>query len=277
MKKIEIQNHELSYIDVGLGAAVVFVHGTPVSSEEFREVIDKLKNKYRCIAIDHLGFGDSAKPINGDYSLSAHRERLKLFLNKLDVQRFHLVVTDFGGPIALPLAVENWDKVLSLTIMNSWGWLLEETETQLKSTGWLMRSWLMRLMYLYLNFSAKVMIKSAWGTYRPLTKERHEFYMNKFKSPSDRLGAWSFVLALFDKNDLSWHVGKKLSILPQKPTLIIWGLSDKFISQKNLTRWQQMLPHAEVHKIEKAGHFVSEECPEAVGDLLQKFFNKEKI
>ena len=276
MKQVEIENYNLSYLDFGQGVAVVFVHGTPVSSNEFLEVIDKLKNHYRCIAIDHLGFGESAKPKNGDYTLMAHRRRLNLFLDKLGVKKIHLVVTDFGGPIALPFAADNWENILSLTIMNSWGWLLEDTEVQLKRMGWLMRSWLMKQMYIYFNFSARVMIKSAWGKHRPLTKERHDFYINKFKHPDERVGTWGFVQALFDKSDFTWEIGKRLNLLSPKPTQIIWGMSDKFISSANMVRWQQLLPHAEVHKIEKAGHFVSEECPEIVSEKLLKFYNKQK-
>ena len=62
MKSATILGHQLKYRDEGEGSPVVFVHGTPSSSAEFEAVIRQLKGSHRCLALDHLGFGQSAKP-----------------------------------------------------------------------------------------------------------------------------------------------------------------------------------------------------------------------
>lgn len=58
----DINGHKLHYIDEGSGDILLFIHGTPSWSFDFRNVIKSLSKHYRCIAIDHLGFGLSDKP-----------------------------------------------------------------------------------------------------------------------------------------------------------------------------------------------------------------------
>ena len=57
-----INGNKLHYIDEGQGETILYVHGTPSWSFDFRNIIRKLKNEYRCIAVDHIGFGLSSKP-----------------------------------------------------------------------------------------------------------------------------------------------------------------------------------------------------------------------
>src|SRR5262249_58873549 len=92
------------HVDEGAGNAVLFVHGTPTWSFEFRHLITALAPTYRCIAPDHLGFGLSDRPPGVDYSPKAHAERLAAFVDDLRLDRFTLVVHDYGGPIGLPPA-----------------------------------------------------------------------------------------------------------------------------------------------------------------------------
>ncbi len=53
-----LNGHNLHYIDEGHGETILFVHGTPSWSFDFRNVIKILKSSFRCIAIDHIGFGE---------------------------------------------------------------------------------------------------------------------------------------------------------------------------------------------------------------------------
>src|SRR5690242_4227331 len=101
MNGFSFEGNRLSYRDIGSGEPIVLVHGTPSSSLEFLEVINDLSQQYRCIAMDHLGFGQSEKPKNGDYTLAAHTKRLKALIEHLGLSKFHLLVHDFGGIIAL--------------------------------------------------------------------------------------------------------------------------------------------------------------------------------
>ena len=56
------QGGRIHYVDEGAGAPIVFVHGNPSWSFEFRGIITELRDRFRCIAPDHLGFGLSVRP-----------------------------------------------------------------------------------------------------------------------------------------------------------------------------------------------------------------------
>ena len=96
----------MHYVDEGDGEPILFVHGTPTWSFEYRHLIAALRGRHRCVALDHLGFGLSERPAGASYTPEAHAARLLAVRRPAGARRFTLVVHDFGGPIALPLALE---------------------------------------------------------------------------------------------------------------------------------------------------------------------------
>ena len=67
----------MHYLDEGQGDPILFVHGTPTWSFEFRHLVAGLAGTHRCIAPDHLGFGLSDRPAGAAYTPEAHAERLR--------------------------------------------------------------------------------------------------------------------------------------------------------------------------------------------------------
>src|SRR5262245_53355037 len=108
------------YIDEGQGEPILFVHGTPTWSFEYRHLVRSLRRTHRCIALDHLGFGLSERPADFGYRPEDHAETLREFCDGLGLDAFTLVVHDFGGPIGLPLALAGHAR--RLVILNSWMW-----------------------------------------------------------------------------------------------------------------------------------------------------------
>jgi pimeloyl-ACP methyl ester carboxylesterase len=269
---LEHPHGRIAYRDVGQGQPVVFVHGTPTSSLEYVGLMRRLGGRYRCIAIDHLGFGASAKPPDGDYSIEAHTSRLRWLLAELSIDSCHLVVHDFGGVIGLPLAIEEPSGVRSVSIINSWAWPLIETEPQMQSQVWLLRSGLMKWLYLHWNFSPKVLLQLAWGKYRPLTEDQHAVYQRAFTSPNERHGLVAFRDALLDFSQPCWHRKAEISKLSRLPIYLAWGMEDSLISPRTLDRWISMFPSAKVSRFAKVGHFVAEEGEELLGPELELFW-----
>ncbi|XZE32386.1 alpha/beta fold hydrolase [Pirellulaceae bacterium SH501] len=260
----------LAYRDEGKGDVIVFVHGTPTSSLEYEGVIERLKDVYRCVVIDHLGFGGSDKPMNADYSIEAHTARLRALLAELSVKSFHMAVHDFGGVIGIPLAFDSVFHIRSITIMNSWAWPLIETEPQMRSQLWFLRSRWMNWLYLYMNFSPRVLLKMAWGKHRPLTKEKHRAYQSAFPSSQDRYGLVAFKDSLLNFDLPCWHM-ESLSSLRSIPIHLAWGMKDPLITSRNLERWCEIYPHARVSKFARVGHFVADEGEELLASALQDF------
>lgn len=269
VQAIEVGGHHLAYRDEGAGEPMVLVHGTPSSSQEFAELIAMVADRFRCIAPDHLGFGASDKPANGDYRLVSHRWRLVEVLDRLGVERFHLVVHDFGGPIALPLVIDRPERAMSVTCVNTWLWPLEETDPSLARQRWLMTSSLMRAFYLRANLSARMLVPLAWGRHRPLTREVRARYTRAFPTPGSRHGTAAFLKALFDTSDPTWRAHERLGALDAVPMQLVWGGRD-VISQATLERWRALCPKASVDVLPDVGHFVADEAPELLAPILRR-------
>ncbi len=106
--------------DQGDGAPVVLMHGVPVSSFVYRRVIPLLAQQgLRGVAFDLPGLGLADRPADFDYSWSGLARWTGEAIDALDLERCHLVVHDFGGPIGFEWAVRNPDRVLSLTVLDT--------------------------------------------------------------------------------------------------------------------------------------------------------------
>ena len=92
--------HRMHYVDEGEGEPIVFVHGNPAWSFEFRHLIKGLRSGYRCIALDHVGFGLSSRSDRSeDHHPKRHAARFASLIDHLELQDLTLVMEDWGGPI----------------------------------------------------------------------------------------------------------------------------------------------------------------------------------
>lgn len=74
-------DHRMHYIDEGEGEPIVFVHGNPAWSFEFRHPVRELRSAYRCVALDHIGFGLSSRSARReDHRPQSHAHRLAALL-----------------------------------------------------------------------------------------------------------------------------------------------------------------------------------------------------
>lgn len=102
------------------GEAVVCVHGVPASAYLYRKVLPALATRgLRGIAVDLPGLGLAERPVDADYSWTGLGRWLGSAIDALELDRFHLVVHDIGGPIGLEVAAAEPHRVRSLTILNT--------------------------------------------------------------------------------------------------------------------------------------------------------------
>lgn len=104
----------------GQGPAVVCVHGMWGASFLYRKVLDELaKRNLRGIAFDLPGFGFAERPKNYDYSWTGLGRFATAAIDELELERFHLVVHDIGGPVGFELAAAHRERIASITLLNT--------------------------------------------------------------------------------------------------------------------------------------------------------------
>ncbi|MGH7679569.1 MAG: alpha/beta fold hydrolase [Gemmatimonadaceae bacterium] len=266
-----LRDGRMHYVDEGAGEPIVFVHGTPTWSFEWRHVIRALSPTSRCIAPDHLGFGLSDRPWIAPYSPEWHSENFAEFVEALNPPPFTLVVHDFGGPIALPIALHQPQRVKRLVIVNSWMWSFagdRDMEGKARIAG----SAFGKFMYRWANMSLRVIAPSAYGDRSKLTPQIHRQYLERFPDRWSR-GAvlWPLAKALLGSSEFYESMWRERATLAGRPTLIVWGMKDSAFKPHQLARWKEALPSARVVEVPGAGHWPHEEQPEQVSQGLREF------
>ncbi|MBK6952800.1 MAG: alpha/beta fold hydrolase [Crocinitomicaceae bacterium] len=269
----EINGQKLHYIDEGKGETILFIHGTPSWSFDFRNSIKALQDQYRCIAIDHIGFGLSDKPEVYDYSTQNHSATLEKFTLDKKLENITLVVHDFGGPIGLNFAMRYPDKIKKLVILNSWLWS-SQTDPDFIKLSKILKSPLLPFLYRYLNFSPKFILPKSFGDHK-LSRHLLKQYTKPFANKTQRNGALAFAKSLL--NDQNWfeELWNKRKTISAKPTLFIWGMKDPVIKSKYLEKFESGFTNSKTIRLETCGHFPQEEQAEETIIALQIFF-KEK-
>ena len=108
----------LHYLTAGEGEPVVLLHGIPQSAHEWRYVMPRLAERYRVIAPDLRGLGDSSRPPGGYDKKTVTHDVWQLLSEHLGIRRFHLAGHDWGGPVAFSLAAQHPEAVRSLAILD---------------------------------------------------------------------------------------------------------------------------------------------------------------
>ena len=266
---MELSAGKMHYIDEGKGETLLFVHGTPTWSFVYRKLIKELATDYRCIAIDHLGFGLSEKVDGFSGKPEDHSANLAEFIQRMNLRNITLVVHDFGGPIGLGAALQMPDRVNKVVLMNSWLWATKEDPAAQKVDK-IVNQWLGKFMYLSMNFSAKVLLKQAFSNKSLLTKEVHQHYLNPFPDKASRRPLLQLAQALVGSSDWYQTQWENLHQLADREWLILWGMKDPFLGATYLERWRNRLPFAKISELD-SGHFVQEEQAEEVISAIREF------
>ena len=106
--KILVNNKNMSYVEMGSGETVLFLHGNPTSSYLWRNIMPYISDSKRCIAPDLIGMGDSDKLDSNDvgvYNFFEHRKWLNDLLDLLNIgNKVILVLHDWGSALGFDWA-----------------------------------------------------------------------------------------------------------------------------------------------------------------------------
>jgi haloalkane dehalogenase len=271
-KQFTLPMGQMSYVDEGGGEPIVMVHGNPVWSFVYRHLITGLNGRYRCIAMDHIGFGLSDKPEDWTYRPQDHAANLQTFLDALDLSGITLVVQDWGGPIGLAYAIHNPERVRRLIILNTWLWPVNDDWYYRAFSGF-MGGVIGRFLIRRFNFFARSVVRTAYGDKRKLTPHIHAHYLNHLPTPQSRKGSWVFPGQIIGATDWLAQLWAQRAQLADKPALLAWGMKDIAFREKELRRWIALFPKAAVTRYPDAGHYVQDEKGPELAVLIAAFMN----
>lgn len=267
----EVGKKRLHYVDEGGGPPVVFLHGSPGWSYTYRHLIRALKDQFRCLAPDLIGFGLSDKPVNWTYRPERDVEYVTDFIESKGLSGVTLVVEGMGGPIGLGYAVKYPRNVKHIVVVNSWMWPLTEFET-IRKLDRRVNGILGRFLYLTMNLPVRRM---KWGM-RDRThfgRPQFEQYLYPLQEPSERVGPYGYDKAMLGSNHFFQSLWNEREVLREIPALILWGMEDKLLPASFVERWQIVFPDAEVKRLANTGPNVMEEKGPGLVPYLEMFLN----
>lgn len=114
----DLSELKMHYVIAGDGEPVVLLHGFPQTWYEWRLIMPALAARYRVIAPDLRGLGDSSRPADGYHKRRVAEDVWELVNGTLGHQSFLLVGHDWGGPVAYALAAAHRQAVRKLAILD---------------------------------------------------------------------------------------------------------------------------------------------------------------
>lgn len=254
----ERRGSAMHYIDEGQGIPIVMCHGNPTWSYLYRHVIKMLAPHYRCIAYDLPGFGFSEHPAGYSYKPQEHAEWVEaLLFEHLKLEKFILVVQDWGGPIGLSIATRHPDKIVGVVISSTWAWAPTAVG---KIFSTLMGSRLGQYLILQRNFFATTLVSMMLG--KKASPAALKAYADPFPTPASRIGPAVFPVQIVAATPWLEEIKGRLDTLAKKPIEFVFGLKDLGTRPADMAMWLSHYPEAGVQKVAEANHFTQEDCPQ---------------
>ncbi len=262
---------------------IVMLHGNPTWSYLYRNFVPPLLDAgYRCVVPDHMGYGKSEKSIDrGEFLLKRKIEYFTEVMDQLDLRDITLVMQDWGGGIGLGYAVEHADRIKRLIIMSTWAFVFPEDVPEEGIPPLLAmcrRPEIGETMLLAYNVFVEGFLPLAIVRKEKITPQLLDAYRAPFPDYNSRIPTMAIQDVPLRKDQPSYAtmqaIQEKLGVL-NLPTCLIWGEDDHVFPPDNvLPVWQGLYPHSETHMIPRAGHFLQEDAPDEICDVIIDFLKR---
>jgi pimeloyl-ACP methyl ester carboxylesterase len=278
-RTVEIDGVSLFYREAGPGDApvVLLLHGFPTSSHMFRNLIPLLADRYRVIAPDYPGFGQSAMPDHTAfaYTFARYTELVDGLLGHLGAHRYAMYVMDYGAPVGFRLALKHPKRVSALIVQNG-----NAYEEGLKAFWDPIKA--------YWADGSAAHRTALLGL---VTPEITKFQYTDGVRDVSRIAPdnWVHDQALLDRPgnadiqmDLFLDYGTNVTLYPdfqaffraeKPPTLIVWGANDTIFPADGAHPFKRDLPEAELHLLD-TGHFALEDKLDEMAPLIHDFLDR---
>ena len=282
---VKIDGFRIHYVEHGTGDPVLFIHGSPTYSYTYRNVIRPVAHQTgrRCIAIDLLGFGKSDKP-QLDHTCGLHARIITGFIQTLQLRNIVLVAEDWGGFFGGYVMTKETERFQSAVLMETFLWPFtyeEDYDPDFVIPFKLMRSPVGGLFSKGMN----LMINKLIPEHCPISEESLQYYRDSVPTYKSKkaIGDFPKMLPTNGKPEESYHFAMELQDgLKNIGFPLLWIKADPGvmvsnnnpIGLKRLEDLQSQLPSMEIRDFGTGYHFLTEENPEKVANMVSEWINE---
>jgi pimeloyl-ACP methyl ester carboxylesterase len=277
-RTINVDGVRIFYREAGAqeSPALLLLHGFPTASHMFRDLIPQLADRFRLIAPDLPGFGQSDMPSrdNFPYTFDNLARVIDQFTEQVGLSRFAIYIFDYGAPVGLRIALKHPDRVTAVVSQN--GNAYEEG----LSTGW-------NSLREYWRNPTKEGRDALRGAFTPETTLYQ--YVKGVADESlvspDGPALDNFYLARPDAHevqlDLFLDYASNVALYPRfqnylrehkPPLLAVWGRNDPYFLPAGAEAFKRDVPDAQVRLFD-TGHFALETHVAEIAGTIRNFFD----
>ncbi len=259
-----IEGNTVRWGQMGNGLPLVAIHGTPFSSQVWRNIIPHLSQDRTIYYFDLVGYGQSEMSEGQDVSLAVQNTVLAALFAEWDLNYPDILAHDFGGATALRAYYLNGLRYRSLTIFDAvalapWGSPLIQHVRQHQEAFIGMPEYMhLAVLRAYLKTAA----------FKKLSEEALEIYSNPWLGPVGQPAFYRQISQMDQK--YTDEVQQKYGLMDCS-VRVLWGKQDDWIPFEKGIELANLISDFECIPVSGAGHLVQEDCPEAIVSAILRY------
>jgi haloalkane dehalogenase len=258
----------MHYIDEGSGTPILLCHGNPTWSFLYRKIVTRLRDRFRCVAVDYLGFGLSERPAGYGYTIDEHARTVGELVDGLGLDGFLVMGQDWGGPIGTAVAADRADRAAGVVLGNTWFW---PAAWNFRLFSRIMSSSPVQRKILDDNLFVEKVMPRAMTT--ELTEREREHYRQVQPAPEARKGVAEMPKQIVAAHPLLDRLSREVPAkLGSRPALFVWGMRDFGFRPSMLGRMAAAFPDHVAVLLPDANHYIQEDAPDTIADAIAKRF-----
>lgn len=273
-----LDKHPVSYNLSGQGPQLLCIHGFPSSSWDFAPLWHALSKHFTVIAPDLIGLGNSDKP-SGPIPIKLQADAIEDLMIQLDANEVHILAHDLGDTIAQELLARQLDGYSSIrwkscALMN--GGLFPETHRAL----FIQKVLLSPLGSIVVHAMTKRVFKKNMDKIFSLSNPPSDGFIENTWNITTSNNGKSMIPKLIQyinerkENRARWVDALSKASIPLR---LILGEDDPISGRHLATRYQELIPNADIDSIPCCGHYPHIEKPETVLRSFLDFHGIESI
>jgi pimeloyl-ACP methyl ester carboxylesterase len=261
------------------------VHGLGGSGTNWTDLMGLLQDRLESAAIDLPGFGWSPPPLDGDYSLTAHRRTVIEFIQADGRAPVHLFGNSLGGTVAMLVAAARPDLVRTLTLVSPALPVLRPRASNAHlpalAAPWVGQRLARRLGRFPVEARVKATLALCFSDPARVPPQRFAEAVKEADRRA-RLGHESDAMIASLRSLLGSYVRRRPVSLWDEvgrirvPTLLVYGLRDKLVDPRTSARAARTIPDARLVLLPDSGHVAQMEHPDEVAKAVRRHLARQR-
>ncbi|HEV2363331.1 MAG TPA: alpha/beta hydrolase [Caulobacteraceae bacterium] len=276
-KLVEVNGRQIAYVDMGQGEPIILLHGCPFSTYEWRYVLPALATRYRVIAPDLIGLGDTPVRLDDDYRLPQDVEMVRGLMDRLGLRSARFIGHDHGGAVVQLLMQRDPDRIRMAILTNVEAYDQWPSKPETPDVRLVVNPVTSPLLYEAIKLRAVQRDLFRIAVYKPstLTDEMLDAFVKPLAGDGLR---WQRTRRFFAWQLDPTHNRLTLDAVPamrrfDRPVLIVWGEHDTNFGPDIARRLARDIPGvAGIRWMTASAHLPMLEEPATYSAVAMRFF-----